>query len=95
MRPVIIVLSIPALLAAALLATQAPAQNSTPRPDPIPPVQDMVFVPAGDFLMGSTVQDVYRIADVDEWPACIRLTWEYRDRVGTLPRAQGCLGRSD
>jgi formylglycine-generating enzyme required for sulfatase activity len=68
MRPVIIVLSISALLAAALLATQAPAQNSTPRPNPIPPVQDMVLVPAGDFLMGSTVQDVYRVADVDEWP---------------------------
>lgn len=68
MRPVILVLSIPALLAVALLASRAPAQNSTPRPDPIPPVQDMVFVPAGDFLMGSTVQDVYRQADVDEFP---------------------------
>jgi iron(II)-dependent oxidoreductase len=68
MRPVILVLSIPALLAVALLASRAPAQNSTPRPNPIPPVQDMVLVPAGDFLMGSTVQDVYHQADVDEFP---------------------------
>jgi formylglycine-generating enzyme required for sulfatase activity len=66
MRPATIVLSIPALLAVALLATRAPAQNS--RPDPIPPVQDMVFVPAGDFRMGSSVEDLYRIADVDEFP---------------------------
>jgi formylglycine-generating enzyme required for sulfatase activity len=68
MRPVINLLSIPALLAAAFLASRAPAQTSTPRPDPIPPAQDMVFVPAGDFLMGSTVNDVYRIADGDEFP---------------------------
>jgi len=68
MRPVVILLTIPALLAAALLAPPSTAQNSTPRPDPIPPVQDMVFVPSGDFLMGSTVEDVYRVADVDEFP---------------------------
>jgi len=67
MRPVIL-LTIPALVAVALLAPVAPAQNSTPRPDPIPPMQDMVFIPSGEFLMGSTLQEVYRIADVDEFP---------------------------
>jgi formylglycine-generating enzyme required for sulfatase activity len=68
MRPVFIVLSIPALLAAALLASRAPAQNSTPRPDPLPPVQDMAFVPSGEFVMGSNIDDVRKVADVDEFP---------------------------
>jgi len=31
-------------------------------------MQDMVFIPSGEFLMGSTLQEVYRIADVDEFP---------------------------
>jgi len=68
MRPVIFLLSIPALVAAVLVASGAPAPGGASRPDPVPPVQDMVFVPAGDFLMGSTVEDIYRVADVDEFP---------------------------
>jgi len=38
------------------------------RPDPIPDYPGMVFVPAGNFLMGSTTADLYHAADVDEWP---------------------------
>jgi formylglycine-generating enzyme required for sulfatase activity len=68
MRPVFIVLSIPALLSAILLASGVPAQNSPPRPDPIPPVQEMVFVPSGEFLMGSTSDDIRHQSDVDEFP---------------------------
>ncbi|HEX6789767.1 MAG TPA: formylglycine-generating enzyme family protein [Candidatus Krumholzibacteria bacterium] len=68
MRPITTLLSIAALVAAALLASRAPAQESGTRPDPIPPVSGMVFVPAGEFLMGSTVEDVRRAADVDEFP---------------------------
>ncbi|HET6349320.1 MAG TPA: formylglycine-generating enzyme family protein [Candidatus Krumholzibacteria bacterium] len=74
MRPVFILLSIPAILAGTLVASatqNAPRTDAhvvAPRPDPIPPVQDMVFVPAGDFLMGSTAEEVQRSADVDEFP---------------------------
>jgi formylglycine-generating enzyme required for sulfatase activity len=68
MRPVVILLTIPAIIAATLLVSRAPAQNSPQRPDPIPPVQDMVFVPAGEFIMGSNVAEVRRAADVDEFP---------------------------
>jgi len=68
MRTLTALLLTPVLLAAALLAGRAPAQNGTQRPDPVPEVQDMVFVPAGDFIMGSPPADLYRTADVDEFP---------------------------
>lgn len=68
MRPVVILLSIPALIATGLLVSRAPAQETTGRPDPVPPVTGMVFVPAGEFLMGSTEDEVRRTADVDEFP---------------------------
>jgi formylglycine-generating enzyme required for sulfatase activity len=68
MRPVVSLLSIPAIIAGVLLASRSPAQNSQSRPDPVPPVQDMVFVPAGEFIMGSTGVEVRRASDVDEFP---------------------------
>ena len=67
MRPVVILLTIPAIFAGALLATRVPAQNEA-RPDPIPPVQDMVLIPSGEFAMGSNIDDVHGSADVDEFP---------------------------
>ena len=70
MRPILVLLSLPALcvalVAAARNAQDAPPAASTPQP--VPPVQGMVFVPAGDFLMGSTAEDVLKWADVDEFP---------------------------
>ena len=68
MRPVVILLTVPAILAGAILATGTPAQQAQPRPDPLPPVQDMVFIPAGEFLMGSGPDEVRMMADVDEFP---------------------------
>jgi len=73
MRIVLALLSIPAILSALLLATGAPAQKDGARPDPwrpdpLPAVNDMVFVPAGEFLMGSASEELYRAADVDEFP---------------------------
>jgi len=41
---------------------------SADRPDPVPLVAGMVFVPAGEFIMGSNVDDLRHMADVDEWP---------------------------
>jgi sulfatase modifying factor 1 len=38
------------------------------RPNPVPEINGMVFVPAGEFLMGSTTQDLRHQAEVDEWP---------------------------
>jgi formylglycine-generating enzyme required for sulfatase activity len=68
-------LAIP-LLCATVIALAGHADPPSPgpggeapmRPDPIPAVQGMVFVPAGEFLMGSTAQDVLKWADVDEFP---------------------------
>jgi iron(II)-dependent oxidoreductase len=69
-------LSVPALLAALLIASRAQNEGARPapwRPDPLPAVNDMVFVPAGEFLMGSSSEALYRAADVDEFPA--RTVW--------------------
>jgi iron(II)-dependent oxidoreductase len=38
------------------------------RPDPVPAVAGMAFVPAGYFTMGSSHEELRRIAEVDEWP---------------------------
>lgn len=67
MRPIVIV-TISGLLMAAPPATRAPAQDAPGRPDPVPAITGMVFIPAGEFLMGSTGDEVQRAADVDEFP---------------------------
>ena len=36
--------------------------------EPIPEVSGMVYVPSGEFIMGSTYEDVRSSADVDEYP---------------------------
>lgn len=50
------------------VAGQGDADIPTARPDPVPPVSGMVFVPAGYFTMGSNIDDLHRAAEVDEWP---------------------------
>jgi formylglycine-generating enzyme required for sulfatase activity len=57
------------------LALAGPAQDAPLRPDqaplrpnPIPEINGMVFVPAGEFMMGSTPEEVLRLADLDEFP---------------------------
>jgi formylglycine-generating enzyme required for sulfatase activity len=71
MRSVLILLSVPACVIAALAL--ADPQQEIPsgepmRPNPIPEINGMVFVPAGDFLMGSTAGDILKQAEVDEFP---------------------------
>jgi formylglycine-generating enzyme required for sulfatase activity len=68
MRPIFILILAPSVFVAALLASGAPAQESPARPDPVPVVSGMAFVPAGEFVMGSTGDDVRRTADADEFP---------------------------
>ena len=73
MRIVIALLTVPAILTAALIASGVLAQGGGPRPDPwrpdpLPAVQGMVFVPAGEFIMGSAGDELYRASDVDEFP---------------------------
>ena len=64
MRPVLVLLTIPALVIGALaLAGNAqvdspPAGAESLRPDPVPEFTGMVFVPASEFLMGSTSEQV-------------------------------------
>jgi len=38
------------------------------RPDPLPEFPGMVFVPAGEFLMGTATEELHRMGEVDEWP---------------------------
>jgi iron(II)-dependent oxidoreductase len=74
MRPLLALLSVPAILVAALgqadLRAQDPPRGAADalRPNPIPAIQGMVFVPAGEFTMGSAGEELARQADVDEFP---------------------------
>ncbi len=70
MKPLLTLLSVPVLCLALMAAARnGEGDSTTPdRPDPVPPVQGMVFVPAGEFLMGSTGEDLRKWADVDEFP---------------------------
>jgi formylglycine-generating enzyme required for sulfatase activity len=68
MRLIYTVLTASALIAVAPLSSRAPAQEASRRPDPVPAITGMVFVPAGDFLMGSTADEVRRASDADEYP---------------------------
>ncbi len=72
MRPVLVLVTIPALVIAALAwsgRAQDSARDDAPmRPNPIPEVNGMVFVPAGEFVMGSTAEQLVKMAEVDEFP---------------------------
>ncbi len=70
MRSLAVILVASAVVAAALAVTapRAPGAADSPRPDPVPRVNGMVFVPAGEFVMGSTLDDLRHQADTDEWP---------------------------
>jgi formylglycine-generating enzyme required for sulfatase activity len=43
-------------------------QSGTDPPDPIPEISGMAFVPPGEFLMGSTPDDLRKQAEIDEFP---------------------------
>jgi len=42
-------------------------QGQTP-PDPLPVFPGMVYIPAGYFVMGTSVEDLYRTGEVNEFP---------------------------
>jgi formylglycine-generating enzyme required for sulfatase activity len=72
MRSVFVLLAIPALVVGAL-ALAGPAQDlprgeAPLRPNPIPEINGMVFVPAGEFTMGSSSEQLLKMAEVDEFP---------------------------
>lgn len=54
-------------IALAERAQDVPRDGSLP-PDPIPVVNGMVFVPAGEFKMGSSAEQLLKMAEVDEFP---------------------------
>ncbi len=77
MKQILALVSIPALVVAALsldgygrapVRTDSTTAASPARPDPLPVFSEMVFVPAGEFIMGSSTADLYHAAEVDEWP---------------------------
>ncbi len=71
MRPFLALMSVPALSIALVAAAGLSQEKRGPdsgRPDPVPAVQGMVFVPAGEFLMGSAAEELLKSADVDEFP---------------------------
>ena len=42
--------------------------NAGEVPDPVPVVNGMIFIPAGEFIMGSSLDDLKNMADLDEFP---------------------------
>jgi len=78
------------LLSTALLSIDDRGIGATPdtRPDPVPMVAGMTFVPSGDFIMGSNVEELRHIAEVDEWPQ--RTVWldDYYIDVHEVTNAQ-------
>jgi formylglycine-generating enzyme required for sulfatase activity len=54
-------------IALAERAQDAPRGDAA-APDPIPVVNGMVFVPAGEFAMGSSAEQLLKMAEVDEFP---------------------------
>jgi iron(II)-dependent oxidoreductase len=72
MRSVLFLVCVPALVIGALVlagnAQDAPVGAEPSRPDPIPEISGMVFVPASEFIMGSTSQQIQNMAEVDEFP---------------------------
>ena len=67
MKRIITLICFPLVLGAA--AFLAPAEKASgDAPDPVPEVAEMVYIPAGDFLMGSTLHDLRAHASQDEYP---------------------------
>lgn len=64
-----VIRSVPALMmilcAVFLLQPQLTAHSQS---QPVPEVSGMIYIPPGDFLMGSTVEDLKKQADIDEFP---------------------------
>jgi iron(II)-dependent oxidoreductase len=44
------------------------AGESDKTPDKVPVVNGMVFIPAGEFLMGSSLDELKKLAELDEYP---------------------------
>ncbi|MFH1754664.1 MAG: formylglycine-generating enzyme family protein [Candidatus Latescibacterota bacterium] len=64
-------LSVPsghAILNDAPVTSSPGSQSITAEPDPIPVISGMAYIPPGDFLMGSTEDDLRSQAEIDEFP---------------------------
>ena len=77
MSRVILLLAFPALCILTLVmdgfgrpeqSADSVVVTGEPPPDPLPEFSGMVYVPAGEFIMGSEGNDLFRIAEVDEFP---------------------------
>jgi formylglycine-generating enzyme required for sulfatase activity len=73
MRSILFLVTVPALVIGALAlagrAQDVPHKSEPPlRPNPIPEINGMVFVPAGEFAMGTTAPELLKTGEVDEFP---------------------------
>jgi len=75
MKRVLVLLGVPLICVIALVidgfgsSEQADSVIAgSPPPEPLPVFPSMVYVPAGDFLMGTAVESLYRLGEVDEFP---------------------------
>jgi iron(II)-dependent oxidoreductase len=72
MRSILVLLSAPAVCVLVLAGrahdSGTSAQQPPMRPDPLPVISGMVFVPAGEFTMGSSGEQLHGMAEVDEFP---------------------------
>lgn len=84
MKRIFVLLAVSFVLALGALATPDPpaafamtpdstraahgGHGETPHPVPVPVINGMVFIPAGEFTMGSSLEDLRNLADQDEFP---------------------------
>jgi len=81
MKHTLFVVAIPFVLGLAAIVlpgigpsvTGAPADTAVQDPDTIPEVARMVYIPPGEFIMGSSLEDLDDLAEQDEYPR--RVVW--------------------
>jgi formylglycine-generating enzyme required for sulfatase activity len=59
---------IPILFAFPVIFGLAAFVSAGETPDPVPVINGMIFIPAGEFTMGSNLSDLKNLAEVDEFP---------------------------
>jgi formylglycine-generating enzyme required for sulfatase activity len=67
MKRVLILLAVPCVLALAVHVVPSGRAVAEP-PGSIPEFSGMVYIPPGEFIMGSTLEDLTELADQDEFP---------------------------
>lgn len=64
----IIAFAVGGLVRAEQVADSVVVHGGEPPPQPLPEFPGMVYIPAGEFIMGTSVDQLYRMGEVDEFP---------------------------